>query len=200
MMAAKNLENTAFDISLRIIEGKRGDPELEEVLAQCRAICDELAKEDENLKVLRASFAPVAADFFVVAQKDREVVGAMAIQLVYDDAMSIFATIAPPNLHGRGISAEMFKYLESHAKGYDEVFSIIHKSNLKSRASRLSMGFKSYEDPDLIDSFDYDGYFKKIDPEKATKHWRDAEPATATIYTREEFAKNQPIRETDKTC
>ena len=202
-------ENEQFDIVIRIIANiEGGSPELDQVLAQCHDICDridnaevdhakkagvtdsqELSKKRHGLHDSFASELQVAK-FFVVASKllTNEVVGCMAmdVKTSRDETyklVRIVATVVDPSMHGRGISPEMFNYLEKHLKGVEYIESYIRNDNEKSLKSRENMGF--VKGPVLGRSVLH-RMIKEVDIEKAVTDWEDAHPALVTINPKKE--------------
>jgi len=182
-----------FDITLRIMAREPGNLELESLLAQCRAICQDMEKDAGGSWVLPEYFSSDddETDFFVFAQSRQKVVGAMAntvfrYKSTDRPSLHIQATVVRPELQKRGISAEMFKYLEQHLKGFDRVTSMIDHGNSISQLSRFAMGFETdaYQNSEIIRTL-----FKVVDPKKTVKTWHEARPATATIYRKGKHLK-----------
>ena len=165
------------------IENDGKNSELKKLLVQCTNVCDEIS--NENGIRLREDFIPTFkrsdVDFYVMATEleTGEVVGSMAMN-EENSVMSIESTIVKPSMQGRGISRQMFRYLEEHLAGFEGVCSHIAKSNKESIHSRIAMGFKN------VDGSASSEFFKPADKTQTTKRWQDAQPKTVKMTPRTE--------------
>jgi len=187
------MNNELFDVVLQIHQNNTEDKEFLKMLAECVVICDEI-QQTNNPQKLNSSFQPKPGaknDYLIAIEpQSNKVIGAMnLLRRPSIDTIHISATIVSPEFQGRGISQQMFKYLENHAKLYKEFTSVVHTSNTQSLDSRLVMGFK-VRGVVATTGDRNNRLYKPVDDSHAIKTFEESQPEAVTIFPKKKSMQN----------